>query len=199
MNETEERIIQVAKELFIKNGYEKTSMSQIAERLEMNRPTLYYYFRTKEKMFQAVAGSIFQLVIPNAKSILGGDLPFFEKIEKVITCYMEALKKNPDFIYFIYTECRRDLNKVKEIISTQDLIPYIFEFSRIAHAEMDSGRIKKVQIELLGLQLISQIIFPFLMRPIVVEVLFEKEEYFNEFLDMWKGHIMNEIKSMLQL
>lgn len=199
MNETEERIIQVAKELFIKNGYEKTSMSQIAERLEMNRPTLYYYFRTKEKMFQAVAGSIFQLVIPNAKSILGGDLPFFEKIEKVITCYMEALKKNPDFIYFIYTECRRDLNKVKEIISTQDLIPYIFEFSRIAHAEMDSGRIKKVQIELLGLQLISQIIFPFLMRPIVVEVLFEKEEYFNEFLDMWKGHIMNEIKAMLQL
>lgn len=199
MNETEERIIQVAKELFIKNGYEKTSMSQIAEKLEMNRPTLYYYFRTKEKMFQAVAGSLFQLVIPNAKSIVISDLPFFEKIEKVITCYMDALKKNPDFIYFIFTECRRDLNKVKEIISTQDIVPYLFDFSRIARAEMDSGRIKNVPIELLGLQLISQIIFPFLMRPIVVEVLFEKEEYFNDFLDMWKGHIMNEIKSMLQL
>lgn len=199
MNETEEKIIQVAKELFIKNGYEKTSMSEIAERLEMNRPTLYYYFRTKEKMFQAVAGSLFQLVIPNAKSIVISDLPFFEKIEKVITCYMDALKKNPDFIYFIFTECRRDLNKVKEIISTQDIVPYLFDFSRIARAEMDSGRIKNVPIELLGLQLISQIIFPFLMRPIVVEVLFEKEEYFNDFLDMWKGHIMNEIKSMLQL
>jgi TetR/AcrR family transcriptional regulator len=199
MNETEERIIQVAKELFIKNGYEKTSMSQIAEKLEMNRPTLYYYFRTKEKMFQAVAGSLFQLVIPNAKSIVISDLPFFEKIEKVITCYMDALKKNPDFIYFIFTECRRDLNKVKEIISTQDIVPYLFDFSRIARAEMDSGRIKNVPIELLGLQLISQIIFPFLMRPIVVEVMFEKEEYFNDFLDMWKGHIMNEIKSMLQL
>jgi TetR/AcrR family transcriptional regulator len=199
MNETEERIIQVAKELFIKNGYEKTSMSQIAEKLEMNRPTLYYYFRTKEKMFQAVAGSLFQLVIPNAKSIVISDLPFFEKIEKVITCYMDALKKNPDFIYFIFTECRRDLNKVKEIISTQDIVPYLFDFSRIARAEMESGRIKNVPIELLGLQLISQIIFPFLMRPIVVEVMFEKEEYFNDFLDMWKGHIMNEIKSMLQL
>src|SRR5574344_669236 len=150
-------------------------------------------------MFQAVAGSLFQLVIPNAKSIVTSDLPFFEKIEKVITCYLDALKKNPDFIYFIFTECRRDLNKVKEIISTQDIVPYLFDFSRIARAEMESGRIKNVPIELLGLQLISQIIFPFLMRPIVVEVMFEKEEYFNDFLDMCKGHIMNEIKSMLQL
>lgn len=197
MNETEERIIQVAKELFIKNGYDKTSMSEIAQKLEMNRPTLHYYFRTKEKMFQAVAGSIFKLVIPNAMSILTGDLTFFEKIEKIITCYQDALKKNPDFIFFILTECRRDLNKVREIISTQDFIPYIFEFTKIARAEMDSGRIKSVPLEFLGLQIISQTIFPFLMKPIAVEVLFDNEEFYNEFLDSWRGHIMNELKAML--
>lgn len=197
MNETEERIIQVAKELFIKNGYDNTSMSEIAQKLEMNRPTLHYYFRTKEKMFQAVAGSIFQLVIPNAKSIVTGDLPFFEKIEKVMICYQDALKRNPDFIFFILTECRRDINMVKEIISTQDIIPYMFELKKMARAEMESGRIKSVSLDFLGLQMISQILFPFLMKPIANEFLFDNEEAYNEFLVSWRGHIMNELKAML--
>ena len=50
----ESRIIEAAKQEFIKKGFEQTSMSDIAAVVGINRPTLHYYFRTKDKMFQAV-------------------------------------------------------------------------------------------------------------------------------------------------
>ena len=42
----ESRIIEAAKQEFIKKGFEQTSMSDIAAVVGINRPTLHYYFRT---------------------------------------------------------------------------------------------------------------------------------------------------------
>jgi AcrR family transcriptional regulator len=45
--ETRERILDVAQELFTRQGYEKTSLRDIAERLEITKAALYYYFERK--------------------------------------------------------------------------------------------------------------------------------------------------------
>ncbi|GAA4671347.1 MULTISPECIES: TetR/AcrR family transcriptional regulator [Amycolatopsis] len=47
-SDTRERIQQVALDLFVHQGYEKTSLREIAERLEVTKAALYYHFRTKE-------------------------------------------------------------------------------------------------------------------------------------------------------
>ena len=45
---TREKIQQVALELFAEQGYDKTSLREIAERLNVTKAALYYHFRTKE-------------------------------------------------------------------------------------------------------------------------------------------------------
>jgi AcrR family transcriptional regulator len=45
---TRERIQAVAVELFAEHGYDKTSLRQIAERLDVTKAALYYHFNTKE-------------------------------------------------------------------------------------------------------------------------------------------------------
>lgn len=45
---TRQRIQDVALELFAEQGYEKTSLREIAERLEVTKAALYYHFKTKE-------------------------------------------------------------------------------------------------------------------------------------------------------
>lgn len=45
---TRERIQSVALELFAEHGYDKTSLREIAERLEVTKAALYYHFNTKE-------------------------------------------------------------------------------------------------------------------------------------------------------
>lgn len=47
-SDTRERIQQIALDLFVEQGYEKTSLREIAERLEVTKAALYYHFRTKE-------------------------------------------------------------------------------------------------------------------------------------------------------
>jgi AcrR family transcriptional regulator len=46
--DTRARIQQVALELFAEQGYEKTSLREIAERLDVTKAALYYHFKSKE-------------------------------------------------------------------------------------------------------------------------------------------------------
>ncbi|MGW7417735.1 TetR/AcrR family transcriptional regulator [Streptomyces sp. NPDC054863] len=46
--DTRQRIQDVALELFAEQGYEKTSLREIAEKLDVTKAALYYHFKTKE-------------------------------------------------------------------------------------------------------------------------------------------------------
>ncbi|KUN09976.1 TetR family transcriptional regulator [Streptomyces yokosukanensis] len=47
---TRQRIQDVALELFADQGYEKTSLREIAEHLDVTKAALYYHFKTKEEI-----------------------------------------------------------------------------------------------------------------------------------------------------
>ncbi|MFB7915127.1 TetR/AcrR family transcriptional regulator [Streptomyces sp. NPDC056061] len=51
---TRQRIQDVALELFAEQGYEKTSLREIAERLEVTKAALYYHFKTKEDILVSI-------------------------------------------------------------------------------------------------------------------------------------------------
>ncbi|MFJ3974947.1 TetR/AcrR family transcriptional regulator [Streptomyces sp. NPDC090021] len=64
--DTRQRIQDVALELFVEQGYEKTSLREIAERLEVTKAALYYHFKTKEdiiiSLFEDVTRPIDELI-----------------------------------------------------------------------------------------------------------------------------------------
>ena len=53
-----DQILQVSLELFTKQGYDKTSLREIAERLEVSKAALYYHFISKEEILRALAAEI---------------------------------------------------------------------------------------------------------------------------------------------
>jgi AcrR family transcriptional regulator len=59
--DTRQRALDVALELFAEQGYEKTSLREIAERLDVTKAALYYHFASKEAL---LAGIIDSLVEP---------------------------------------------------------------------------------------------------------------------------------------
>ncbi|MFG2498713.1 TetR/AcrR family transcriptional regulator [Streptomyces sp. NPDC048441] len=52
--DTRQRIQDVALELFAEQGYEKTSLREIAERLDVTKAALYYHFKTKEDILTSI-------------------------------------------------------------------------------------------------------------------------------------------------
>jgi len=54
MKNEENRIIFVAREIFFKNGFHKTSMDEIAKELKISKKTIYKYFKTKEELITRI-------------------------------------------------------------------------------------------------------------------------------------------------
>jgi AcrR family transcriptional regulator len=52
-----ERILQSARQLFSELGYERTSLTEIAERAGLTRPAINYHFRSKESLYAALLDS----------------------------------------------------------------------------------------------------------------------------------------------
>jgi AcrR family transcriptional regulator len=56
--DTRHRIQDVALTLFAEHGYEKTSLREIAEHLDVTKAALYYHFKTKEDILISVADDL---------------------------------------------------------------------------------------------------------------------------------------------
>jgi AcrR family transcriptional regulator len=69
MNDTRDRILDVALDLFIAQGYEKTSLREIAERVGVSKPALYYYIATKEELFLTLIQPILTIGEPLAEAL----------------------------------------------------------------------------------------------------------------------------------
>ncbi|MEV5414129.1 TetR/AcrR family transcriptional regulator [Thermopolyspora sp. NPDC052614] len=52
--DTRARIQQVALEMFTEQGYDKTTLREVADRLQITRPALYYHFKAKEDILVSV-------------------------------------------------------------------------------------------------------------------------------------------------
>nr|WP_199236013.1 TetR/AcrR family transcriptional regulator [Micromonospora sp. S4605] len=59
---TRERIKAVALELFTEQGYEKTSLREIAERLEVTKAALYYHFKSKDEIVTSFVEDRLELI-----------------------------------------------------------------------------------------------------------------------------------------
>lgn len=66
-SDTREKIRAVALELFAEQGYEKTSLREIAERLGVTKAALYYHFKSKED----IVASLFEDVEHEVEEIIG--------------------------------------------------------------------------------------------------------------------------------
>lgn len=50
-----EELIDIAEELFLKNGYEETTVSEIVEKAQVAQGTFYYYFKSKDEILDVIA------------------------------------------------------------------------------------------------------------------------------------------------
>ena len=53
-DQNRENILKIAREIFSKYGFKKTTLDDIANAVRKGKSSLYYYFKIKEDLFQAV-------------------------------------------------------------------------------------------------------------------------------------------------
>ena len=69
MNDTRDRILETALDLFIERGYDKTSLREIAERVGVTKAALYYHFSSKEEIIRTLIQPVYDHFEPLAEAL----------------------------------------------------------------------------------------------------------------------------------
>ena len=72
---------------------------------------LHYYFRSKDKLFEAIFNDAFQKFIPRVVEKMNSDASFEEKIETFVENYITTIIEVPQIPIFVLTELHRNPRK----------------------------------------------------------------------------------------
>lgn len=194
----EAHIIKTAKKLFLENGYKNTNMSDIAEKTGINRTKLHYYFNTKDKMFKAVFSEIIESFLPEIQDILQNDEDFFLKIDKIIEQYIILLLKNPYLPLFIIGEINRDSKHFLNTAYSVGLQEYLEAVNIILTQEMEKGNIRELPLHIIFMSFISQLIFPFLAKNIINEIVVSEDIQSQDIIRQWKFYLSMQVRTFLK-
>jgi TetR/AcrR family transcriptional regulator, cholesterol catabolism regulator len=110
-SERRQEIVAAAAQLFKSHGFRGTSLGQIADALNTDRATLYYYVGSKEELFDEVVSDAVRANVARAEAIRDGDGTAPEKLRRLITELMESYAASYPFLYVFIQE---DLAHVSE-------------------------------------------------------------------------------------
>jgi AcrR family transcriptional regulator len=102
--QTRTTILEVAHDLFIKQGYHGTSMRQIAQQANLALGGLYNHFSSKEQVFKAVflAFHPYHEVLPLIASARGENLE--QLVQDAVRRMVQAVEGRPDFMNLMFIE-----------------------------------------------------------------------------------------------
>jgi len=147
LTEIEEKILKAAKEEFIAKGRDGARMQEIAKTAGVNKTLIFYYFRSKEKIFSLVIGEIIRDLLGSIFKVLKDNQNFKNFLMELIEEYMKLINKNHNIINFLFWELKRNpeiikliQNKISDILSSNF---YVFLKERMEEA-YGRGEIKKV-------------------------------------------------------
>lgn len=131
MSNTKKMLIEVARELFDKNGKKDVTMNDIAEASKKGRRTLYTYFNNKEEIYKAVIDKELDQVIERLYLVTAETTEPDIKLTNHIITHLDAIKYivtrngslRADFFHDIY-EVERTRRKVdvKEIALIKNIL-----------------------------------------------------------------------------
>lgn len=102
-----EEILDVAEELFMKQGYNDTSTRQIAKILEITQPNIYYHFKNKEDIYFQVMQRLANEVGKNLTDLSAKEISFEEKI-LAMAFYLQ--QRHPFSLFMMMHDIQHTLN-----------------------------------------------------------------------------------------
>ncbi|GAA2189036.1 TetR family transcriptional regulator [Micromonospora lupini] len=169
---TRERIKAVALELFTEQGYEKTSLREIAERLNVTKAALYYHFKSKddivasfvedrlEQMDALTAWADSQpatlatrraLISRYADTMFGGDMPsvmrFFEQNQTVLKSLSSGQQMRGRMMRLASALCRGDDSPAAQLRATLSLFAVHTSWFAVRAPGISDGERRRLALE----------------------------------------------------
>lgn len=152
---TEQHIKDTAKRIFFSEGKLHATTQDIADAAGVNRTLLNYYFRSRDILFEQVATEARMEMSREMDSVFTAQLEFKDKLEKLITVFMDQAMQYPYREMYVVTELNRSDRQVPEEKKTR-----VQAFLKEISEEMDKGKIKKMDPRHFCMNLFALMAYP---------------------------------------
>jgi AcrR family transcriptional regulator len=190
--DTEALILDAARKVFLENGFDGSTMQQIATVAGINKALLHYYFRSKDRLFEAVFMEAFAKMVPNLFKIFTADIAFTEKIRGLVNAYMSALQEYPQIPQFILHELHRNPGRIIGLMHSTGLDPEMV--MNLIRMELKRGNLIEMEPKQFMVNLLALCIFPFAARPMIQGFIFKNDaKAYEDFLEKRKTEVADFI------
>lgn len=107
-----DEITAAAGRLFLERGYRATSFKDIGEAVGLDRATLYYYFASKQELFQTATATAVRRNTFDAERIAASDASPAEKIEAILDTLLRSYAATDYPYMFIFLQ--EDVNRITQ-------------------------------------------------------------------------------------
>jgi Transcriptional regulator len=187
--DTEERILEAAQAVFVRRGTAGARMQEIAQEAGVNQALLHYYFRTKERLAEAVFRLVAGQVIPRVLGFVASDASIEEKVERFIHLYLDTFTRSPFIPGYVLSELHHHPERLPQLLAkTFGSEPAVLARPLLAKlgAQIDervrAGTMRPIPPEQFLVNLISLCVFPFAARPLIGAVLGVDDRAFKQFI-----------------
>lgn len=138
VSKTRSLLVDVARQLFAKNGFENTTMNDIAAASGKGRRTLYTYFNSKEEIYLVVIQTELERLYERMEEVSRKNISPEEKMLQLIFTHLEVVKEAVYRNGNLRAEFFRDVWKVEAVRKTFDKNE-IALFRRVMNEGNDKG------------------------------------------------------------
>ena len=108
-------IIEVARNVFSQYGYKKTTMDDIAEGARKGKSSIYYYFKSKEEIYEAVVDTESNMLFDNILSQIEKPVPASEKFRLYVLTRLNKIRELTNFYTVMKSESLHQLDFIVEL------------------------------------------------------------------------------------
>jgi TetR/AcrR family transcriptional regulator len=189
---TEEKIFEAAFKVFQNKGFTGTRMQEIADEAGINKAMLHYFFRSKEKLFEAVFMNAFGKLAPQVNEIFNSEDILFEKIKKFTNSYISFVIDYPFLPQFIIQEMNNNPEFVAKFLKDEKR-PDPTKLLKQIENEIELGTIKPISPKQLLLDIFAMTAFPFAAQNLVKGIINISNEEFFQLMEERKTYISEQI------
>jgi AcrR family transcriptional regulator len=187
---TEQRILDAAHAVFIRSGTAGARTQEIAKEAGVNSALLHYYFRTKERLAEAVFTRAAGQLLPAVIRILASDAALEDKVDQVVQTELLHLAKAPYLPGYILSELAHHPERAGQLVSAvTGMVPAEIGMrvgavlGRQIDERVRAGRMHQIAPDQFIVNLLSMCVFPFAARPMLMALLGFDQAGFDRFID----------------
>jgi len=188
--ETERRILDAAHEVFVRAGTAGARTLEIAKAAGVNPALLHYYFRTKERLAEAVFKRAAGQLLPAVIRILGSDASLEDKVEQVVEVELQFLSKAPYLPAYILSELAHHPDRAPQLIAavTGEAPVALGAQVRTVLAKQIDARVRErtmhpISPDQFAVNLLALCVFPFAARPLFMAMFGIDQKGFEQFIE----------------